>query len=77
MSYLEKIQEELYKYRRELTLAYNNEDEFEKMRINNIIQRRLKQIYKYNIEQINEENKKNKIKYYYNLILNKYKKRNV
>ena len=73
MSFIEKSQEELYNYRRELTQAYNNKDEFEILRIKNIINRRLKQIYKYNIEQIETEKKNNN--FFNNLILRIYKKK--
>ena len=73
MNYIEKSQEELYNYRRELTQAFINKDEIEVIRLRNIINRRLKQIYKYNIEQIEKEN--NKKNYFYNLILNVYKKK--
>lgn len=58
-SYVEKSQEELFNYRRELTRAFENKDEIEIIRLRNIINRRLKQIYKYNIRQIEKENKKN------------------
>ena len=73
MNYIEKSQEELYNYRRELTQAFINKDEIEVIRLRNIINRRLKQIYKYNIEQIEKNN--NKKNYFYNLILNVYKKK--
>lgn len=71
-SYVEKSQEELFNYRRELTRAFENKDEIEIIRLRNIINRRLKQIYKYNIRQIEKENKKNN--FLYNFISNIYKR---
>jgi hypothetical protein len=73
MSFIEKSQEELFNYRRELTQAFENKDELEVIRLRNIINRRLKQIYKYNIEQIENENKKGN--FFNNLILKIYKKK--
>ena len=66
-SFIEKVQEELFDYRRELTKAFENKDELEVIRLRNVINRRLKQIYKYNIEQIEKENKKSN--FFRNLIL--------
>ena len=72
MSFVEQSQQELFNYRRELTQAFENKNEFEIIRLRNIINRRLKQIYKYNIKQIENENKKGN--FFNNLILRIYKK---